>query len=154
MENEAELFLSYPNGAHGHFIASAHECPGTNLLEICGTRGRVRIRDDSDVEVLRLVQDEREFAAECPSPFEKAAGQTQTLFFDDSDNKVQQAATIQNFALAAQGRAELQCSLADGLRSLQIIHGAYVSSWRESPVSLPVEESQFRKLIQKADSEE
>ena len=36
VENEAELFLTYLNGAHGHFIASAHECPGTNLLEICG----------------------------------------------------------------------------------------------------------------------
>ena len=151
VENEAELFLSYPNGAHGHFIASAHECPGTNLLEICGSRGRIRIRDDSDVEVLRLAQDEREFAAECPSPFEKAAGQTQTLFFDDSDNKVQQAATIQNFALAVQGRAELQCSLADGLRSLQIMHGAYVSSRCEVPVKLPVARARFRELLQRAD---
>ena len=81
-------------------------------------------------------------------------GRPKTLFFDDSDNKVQQAATIQNFALAVQGRAELQCSLADGLRSLQIIHGAYVSSWCEGPVKLPVAEARFRELIQKADSEE
>lgn len=149
VENEAELFLSYPNGAHGHFIASAHECPGTNLLEICGTKGRITVREDSDVEILRLHQDEREFARTCPSPFEKAAGTTERLHFDDSDNKLQQAATIRNFALAVQGKAELQCTLAEGLRSLQIIHGAYVSSALKRSVALPVEEEQFKSLISK-----
>ena len=147
VENEAELFMSYPNGAHGHFIASAHECPGTNLFEICGTKGRISIRDDSYVEILSLEQDEREFAVKCPSPFEKVAGQVEKICFDNSDNKVQQAATIQNFALAVQGKAQIQCSLADGLKSLQIIHGAYVSSWLQSNVALPVSESQYRKMV-------
>ena len=74
VENEAELFLTYLNGAHGHFIASAHECPGTNLLEICGTRGRISVRDDSEVEIIRLEEDERTFARSCPSPLNRSPG--------------------------------------------------------------------------------
>ena len=94
VENEAELFLTYLNGAHGHFIASAHECPGTNLLEICGTRGRISVRDDSEVEIIRLEEDERTFARSCPSPFEQVSGTVERLTFDDRNNKAQQAATI------------------------------------------------------------
>lgn len=147
VENEAELFLSYPNGARGHFIASAHECPGTNLLEICGTKGRISVREDSIVEITRLNQDEREFARNCPLPFAKAEGQTETLVFDDSDNKLQQAATIENFALAVLRKAQIQCSLEEGLGSLQIIHGTYVSWWSGTAVKLPVGEAQFRQWM-------
>lgn len=147
VENEAELLLAYPGGAHGHFIASAHECPGTNLLEICGTRGRVSVREDSKVEVVRLREDERSFARSCTDPFRKAPSDMQTLTFDDSDNKVQQAVTIRNFACAVEGREEIQCDLADGLRSLQIIHGAYLSQWRGEEVSLPAPEKAFREFL-------
>ncbi len=147
VENEAELFLTYPNGAHGHFIASAHECPGTNLLEICGTKGRITIREDSEVEILYLDEDERNFAKTCPSPFDKVLGTRETRFFDDSDNAIQHAAAIENFILAVKGEAQIQCSLEDGLRSLQLIHGAYVSSWQGCSVTLPVEEGQFRTML-------
>lgn len=147
VENEAELFLTFPNGAHGHFIASAHECPGTNLLEVCGTRGRVSVRDDSLVEVIRLEEDERTFAKTCPSPFEKVPGMVQRLTFDDRDNKVQQAATIQNFARAVQGVEPIQCGLEEGLGSLQIIHGAYLSHWMGRTVALPGDEGEFRRML-------
>lgn len=151
-ENEAELFLTYPNGGHGQFIASAHECPGTNLLEICGTRGRIRIQDDSEVEIVKLSCDEREFAAECPSPFEKAPCSREELSFDGKDNKIQQASTIQNFARAILGQEPIQCTLEEGLKSLQIIHGAYLSHWKGMEVELPVDEQEFRAFLTRADS--
>lgn len=148
VENEAELFFTFPNGAHGHFIASAHECPGTNRLEICGTRGRITVTDDTAVEVVRLVQDERNFARNCPDFFEKVPGEVEKLTFDDGENAVQQAATIQNFIRASEGQGSIQCSLAEGLRSLQIIHGAYISQWTGSrETALPADEAIFRQMI-------
>lgn len=148
VENEAELFLAYPGGAHGHFIASAHECPGTNRLEICGTKGRVTVTDDSVVEVIRLEEDEREFAVKCPLPFEKVPGTSESLFFDDSDNKLQHAATIQNFVNAVEAGEKIQCSLEEGYGSLQIIHGAYLSHWLGRSVDLPCDEKEFRRLLE------
>lgn len=67
------------------------------------------------MEILRLDQDEREFAKTCPLPFAKATGKLETLVFDDSDNKIQQAATIENFALTVLGKDQIQCSLEAGL---------------------------------------
>lgn len=101
------------------------------------------------MEILRLDQDEREFAKTCPLPFAKATGKLETLVFDDSDNKIQQAATIENFALTVLGKDQIQCSLEAGLGSLQIIHGTYVSWWTGTAVQLPVSESQFRQLMPK-----
>lgn len=147
VENEASLFLTYPNGAHGQFIASAHECPGQNRLEICGTKGQITVTDDSKIEVVLLEQDERIFTKECSSPFEKVPYTVQSDSFDDSDNKVQQAATIQNFVRAAEGREEIQCSLADGLKSLQMIHGAYLSNWEGGEIALPADEAAFQAAL-------
>lgn len=148
VENEAELFFTFPNGAHGHFIASAHECPGTNRLEICGTRGRITVTDDTVVEIECLAQDERDFARTCPNSFEKVPYTVDSLTFDDGENNVQQAATIQNFIQAAEGREPIQCSLAQGLRSLQIIHGAYLSHWQGGREAvLPVDEALFQQKL-------
>lgn len=143
VENEAELFLEYPNGPHGHFIASAHECPGTNLLELCGTKGRITIREDSEVRILQLEEDERTFARTCPSPFDKVAARESVLTFDDSDNKVQQAAMLENFAQAALGNQPLACPFDQGVHSLEIIQGAYLSSWTGRTCPLPPDTLEF-----------
>ncbi len=149
VENEAELFFSYPNGAHGHFIASAHETPGTNLLEICGTKGRITVRDDKDIELIYLDKDERDHTKTCAGPFEGITSQKEQISFDDSDDKIQHAATIQNFIQAAKGEAVIQCSLEEGLRSLQIIHGAYLSGWQEKSIALPADKGEFRAFMEK-----
>jgi len=146
-ENEVELLFSYPNGARGQFIASARECPGTNLLEICCTKGKVTVRNDREIEITRLEEDERIFAKTCPSPFEKVQASVQNILFDENSNMAQQAATIQNFADAVQQGSPIQCSLAEGYRSLQIIHGAYMSHWKSAEVGLPVDETEFSSLL-------
>ena len=64
-----------------------------------------------------------------------------------TSNKVQQAATIENFARAVRSETDIQCSLEEGLRSLQIIHGAYLSHWLERTVPLPPPEDLFRSHL-------
>ena len=105
------------------------------------------IKADSEVEILQLEEDERVFARTCSSSFGKVPGTAKTLTFDDSDNKVQQAATIENFARAVRSETDIQCSLEEGLRSLQIIHGAYLSHWLERTVPLPPPEDLFRSHL-------
>lgn len=144
VENDAALFFSYPNGASGQFIASAHECPGINRLEICGTKGTVSITDDRFVKVWSLLEDERSFSEHCCDPFEKVPSTMQNLTFEDTDNKAQQAATIQNFVNAVYGGEKICCSLEDGLKSLEIIHGAYLSNWLNRAIKLPADELYFR----------
>lgn len=146
-ENEVEILFTYPNGAHGQFISSARECPGTNLLEICCTKGRVSIKEDREIEIIRLQEDERSFAKTCSSPFEKVAGSKQDILFDESSNVEQQMATIQNFVDAVNQKTSIQCSLVEGYRSLQIIHGAYMSHWKKAELEIPINEKEFQQML-------
>ena len=41
VEDDATIFAKYPNGATGVFITSTGEMPGTNRLEIAGTKGKL-----------------------------------------------------------------------------------------------------------------
>ena len=100
------------------------------------------------IQVLRLDQDEREFARQCPNPFEQVPFTQETLTFDDSDNKVQHAAMIENFAQAVAGTQPLACPFAQGVRSLEIIQGTYLSHWTQKVCPLPPDESEFNRCYQ------
>lgn len=143
VENEAELFLTFANGAHGQFIASGHEQPGTDRLEICGTKGRIVVTDDREVELCRLAQEEREFAVSCTQPFGEISSTVERLSFDGGSNEIQQAAALANFAEAVAGRSPIMCSLQEGARSLQIIQAAYLSQWDRSEVAIPADPKAF-----------
>ncbi len=143
VENEAELFLTFANGAHGQFIASGHEQPGTDRLEICGTKGRIVITDGREVELCRLAQEEREFTVSCTEPFGTIPSTVEHLSFDDGANEIQQAAALANFAEAVAGHAPVMCSLQEGARSLQIIQAAYLSQWNRSEMAIPADPKAF-----------
>jgi predicted dehydrogenase len=143
VENEAALFLQYPGNAWGQFIASARETPGTNRLEICGTKGQIVIENDSLVRVCTLAEDEREFARSATGSFVQPSQACEEFIHHDQDNRVQQAAAIQNFVDTIAGKASIACSLADAADSLAIIQAAYLSNWTGQEVSVPPPEARF-----------
>ena len=147
VENEAILFLKYPGLAHGEFIASARETPGVNRLEICGTRGQISIENDSLVRVCTLASDERDFARAATEPFIQPAKSVVEYSHQDMDNRVQQAAAIQNFVDTCEGRAEIDCTLSDAANSLAIIQAAYLSSWTGQMVAVPAAEQAFLQAL-------
>lgn len=147
VENEAVLFLQYPDQAQGQFIASAREAAGTNRLEISGTRGQIVVENDSLVRITTLVCDERDFAREALEPFAQPTRTVTEHVHTDQDNKVQQAAAIQNFVDACEDRAEIACSLADAAHSLAIIQAAYLSSWTGQTIPVPPPEAQFQQQL-------
>lgn len=147
VENEAELLLTFPNGAHGHFLASSHEFPGTNLLELCGTRGKITLTDDSRAEICRLSQDEREFTLECQEPYGRPERKQEIMEFQEAQDGTQQAKLMANFARAIEGKEPILCPLEEGLQSLRLIQGAYVSSRLGKAVELPLEAGIYRRLF-------
>lgn len=147
VENEAELLLTFPNGARGQFLASSHEFPGTNLLEICGTKGKITLVNDTHAEVWRMKEDEREFTRNCREQYGRPEITREVLEFFDGENGIQQAKLMENFARAVLGEEKVLCPLEEGLKSLHLIQGAYVSSRQESAVALPLEAGVYRKMF-------
>lgn len=60
VEDEVTAYVEFPNGATGVFVTSIAEVPGTNRLEVTGTRGKVVI-EDGKLTFWRLRVSEPEF---------------------------------------------------------------------------------------------
>ena len=62
VEDDVTAYAEYPNGATGVFITTTGEYPGTNRLEISGSRGKL-VREGRTLKFYRLSVDEREYNA-------------------------------------------------------------------------------------------
>ena len=60
VEDDVTIYARYKNGATGVFITSTGDLPGTNRLEITGTRGKMVI-EGGKLTLTELAVDEREF---------------------------------------------------------------------------------------------
>lgn len=128
VENEATLLLQFAEGGMGQFIASGHETPGSNRLELAGSHGTLTITDDRDISLWTLEQAEDDFARQNNDLFGKPDCHCVTPPTQPDDNLTQQAAMLQNFADAVAGKTAIACTLREGLGSLEIIRGAYASA--------------------------
>ena len=144
VEDEAVLRTRYANGASGVFITSTGEFPGTNRLEISGTKGKIVI-EDGVLKHWRLETDEREVCQTsregfCSIPFEyneyRSGGETA------------HRGILQNFTNAVLYGEELLAPGYDGVNELTLSNAAYLSQWKDGrEIALPFDTAEFDRLL-------
>lgn len=139
VENEVSITMDYPGGGIGQFIASSRECPGSSRLEISGSRGQIILDNERHLTLRTLQTDEREFAITTKVPFSTIPYSEETLHFDAAENPIVQAMIINNFLAALSGDAKVLCPVEEAVRAQQFIQAAYLSSWQEQKLTLPVD---------------
>ncbi len=146
VEDDAVLLTSYANGATGCFITSTGEYPGTNRLEISGTRGKL-VLEDGKLKSWLLKEDEKEvrYASELNSP-------DIPLDYEEwipSEKPSAHLGILQNFTNAILKGEPLLSPAEDGLNELTLSNAAYLSAWQDTrPVSLPLDEALFDRLLE------
>lgn len=151
VEDDATIYAEYENGASAVFVTSTGEYPGTNRMEISGTRGKAVV-ENGELKLFLLETDEREICFSSPKgmPEEKVICQTIT----QQESGGGHLAILQNFTDAALHGAELIAPGEEGIRGLAISNAAYLSSWKDSWVSLPPDEEEFLGFLEKKRDEE
>ena len=145
VEDDATLMVRYANGASGIFITSTGEYPGTNRLEISGTRGKL-VLEDGKLKSWLLREDENvvRFASDSNSP-------QIPLDYEEwvpEEKETAHAGILCNFASAILNGTPLLSPAEDGLNELTLSNAAYLSAWQNSkPVSLPLDEAAFDSLL-------
>ena len=145
VEDDATLLAAYPNGARGVFITSTGEFPGTNRLEISGTRGKL-VLEDGKLKSWLLREDERDVTA--------SSGENSPRIPMDHEEWVPETAEtghagiLQNFADAILNGTPLLSPAEDGLRELALSNAAYLSAWKGGvEVALTGTEEEFDRLL-------
>ena len=153
VEDDATLFARYANGATGLFITSTGEYPGTNRLEISGTRGKL-VLEGGKMKLWWLAQDEDEVRFSSGESFARIpCGEEEIL---PEGEETAHRGILQNFANHILRGEALLSPGAEGLNELIISNAAYLSAWKGgAEVSVPFDEEHFDRLLrEKGEREE
>ncbi len=143
VEDDATIFARYANGATAVFITSTGEYPGTNRLEISGTKGKIVI-ENGRLTHTRLAMDEREY---CFSDDSTHNAITTTEMTDLKYGG--HGAILQNFACHILYGEPLIAPGYDAIHELTLSNAAYLSAWTGEEISLPMDDEQYEALLLK-----
>ena len=145
VEDSATIAARFPNGAEGIFITSTGEYPGTNRLEISGSKGKL-VLEGGVLKWWQLLQDEREVCFSSDKSFDQI--ESTYLEIPEDPTPSGHRDILQNFADSILHGTPLLAPGCDGLRELTIQNAAYLSAWKGSiPVSLPFDEREYDALL-------
>ncbi len=146
VEDECTVYAKYENGAIGTFITSTGESPGTNRLEISGSKGKILI-ENGTLKFWELEKDEREVCFEVKKSFTKLPFQYSE--FTPEEKETAHKGILQNFVNCITKGEELLSPGAEGIKSLSISNAAFLSSWTDKWVELPINEKRYEKELKK-----
>lgn len=136
VEDDVTAYMEWGDGATGTFVASTGEAPGTNRLEIAGTRGRVVLESDR-LTFTRNEADMIEFGRTAAQGFAKPAASAVDIPFESA--AMPHATMVQNFVDAILDGVPLIAPGAEGVNSVELANAMVHSSLRGEAVELPMD---------------
>ncbi|MBE6634318.1 MAG: Gfo/Idh/MocA family oxidoreductase [Ruminococcaceae bacterium] len=147
VEDDATIFTEYKNGATGVFITSTGDYPGTNRLEITGTKGTLLLEHGRLLH-RAFATDERNF---CLSENDEKNPITETVMEDTPLNG--HVEILKNFASAVLHGTPLLAPGKDGIHELTISNAAYLSAWTGETVPIPMNGGRFLEELRRRQAE-
>ena len=147
VEDEATIYMEYKNGLTATYITNVSEFPGTNRLEIVGNKGKI-VFENNKITLMELEITEEEHNATAQNAWDPIPMKTfeyETVL----DVNKGQIAMIRNWVNAAVNGEKLISQGFDGINSLSISNAAYLSSWTDDWVELPVDDDKFLEELNK-----
>ncbi len=103
------------------------------------------LENDRRLIYRRLAMDEREYARTSEVMFGSIPFTEEIMEFEEAENTVLQAGIVNDFIQAVTQHRKAICPVEDAVRSLHIINGAYLSSWKKTEVSFPIDMEAYRQ---------
>lgn len=144
VEDDVTAYLEFENGATGVFVTTTGDAPGTNRLEISGTKGKAVCEYDR-LTFTRNLEDEETWRFSCKEGFKKPP--TETFDVETDGLNIQHPAVLNAFAGHILRGEKLVADGREGIRGLMLSNAMHLSAWTNAPVSLPFDERQFRDLL-------
>jgi predicted dehydrogenase len=148
VEDEVTAYLEYPGGATGVFVASTAEAPGTNRLEIVGSRGRL-VLEEGRLRFTRNDGDMLEFSGSAKGGFTKPEVWQCEIPFENAT--APHAQIMDNFVASILDDVPLIAPGSDGIHSVELANALVYSALEGREVELPLDaaawESRLGQLI-------
>jgi predicted dehydrogenase len=147
VEDDVTCYLEWPNRATGVFISSTGEAPGTNRLEIAGTRGRL-VLENNRLLFTRNAEDMIAFSRKAESGFAKPETTVTEVPIENAETP--HAVIMQNFvnAILDPSASALISPGEQGLASVELANAMLYSSLINQTVELPLDGAAYERKLQ------
>ena len=145
VEDEVTAYAEYPDGSTGVFITTTGEYPGTNRLEISGSKGKL-VYEGGKLMFTKLSEDEREYCFNATDGFGSIEAQTEEIVVEGVSKQHRQI--TQNFTDHILSGTPLLAPGEDGIYSLSISNAMILSQWTNDWVELPNDGEKYWELLQ------
>ncbi len=146
VEDDATIIGYYKNGATATFITSTGEYPGTNRLEISGSKGKM-ILEKGTLTLILSNDDERNFCYSASDGHPKIE-LTKTVI-EQTEKELAHNGILQNFTDAVLDGTPLLASGYEGINEITLSNAAYLSAWTGKKIDLPMNYDEFDKELGK-----
>ncbi len=144
VEDQITVHLEWPGRVQGVFVASTGEAPGTNRLELVGSRGKV-VMEDGRMRFYQNAVDMLEFSRTTTGGFTKPDLTEIPIPFENATDP--HAQLMRNFTAAVLDGADLIAPGAAGLHSLELANAAVYSSLMEKTLALPMDGLAWEQML-------
>ena len=146
-EDDVTVYMEFPNGATGVFITATADYPGTNRLEILGTKGKLVCTNGMKLEITYSKQDEREFNRTYKNGFGTPGSKKAASYINPVSG--QHVTILNNFANAVLGKEKLFVHGSEGLNGVQFMDACLLSEWLKKEVTLPIDDDLYYNELEK-----
>jgi predicted dehydrogenase len=146
VEDEVTAYLEYANGATGVFVTSTGEAPGTNRLEVCGTRGKI-VAEGGKLSFTRTEVLVDKHCATCEKGFEQPP--VWNIDIPINGKGGQHREIMQNFTDAITKGTPLLSPAREGINSVELGNAMLLSSMTEKTIEMPMDAKKYERLLKK-----
>jgi predicted dehydrogenase len=144
VEDDVTAWLEWPDGATGVFSSSTGEAPGTNRLEIAGTKGKL-VLENNRLDFTRNDIDALEFSKTAKQGFARPDVRHVEIPFETA--VLPHAMMVQNFVNAILDGEPLIAPGAEGIHSVELANAMVYSSLLGRTVELPMDSAAWEEKL-------
>lgn len=150
VEDDVTIYVEYPNGATGTFIAGTGDCPGTNRLEITMDKAKIvcefnQINQEYEIWIYELDESIKSNIQTSTDSFKAISGKWKKV---ETDGKNEQHIGVMNAFAGHIIRGEpLVAEGIEGINGLTISNAVYLSSWLDKTIELPIDEDLYLEML-------
>ena len=152
VEDDVTIYAEYANGATGTFITTTGDCPGTNRLEITLDGAKLLCDMSSPYSsepalwIYELNGSTEAQIKNAKGGFEALSGAWRKVETDGQNP--QHVGVLNAFAAHILRGEPLVAEGAEGIRGLEISNAAFLSSWLNETVCLPIDDEMYWDMLQ------
>lgn len=146
VEDDVMIYAEYPNGASGVFITTTGDYPGTNRLEITLDRAKL-VCEDNKLRMYVSEHSSSEIIIKSEDGFANIGGEWVDVELEGENN--QHVGVMNAFAANILRGEELIAKGEEGINGLTISNAAFLSSWLDKTIHLPIDEDLYYAELEK-----